>query len=232
MDKIDKNNLHHAYLIEGEREAAKEEIFKLLKTLGIKTEGNADMRLIEVDTFKIEDARNLKSLSGEKGFSEGRKVFIISANSFLHEAQNGMLKLFEEPIPSTHFFLIVPDANTLLKTFLSRFFLIRQKDKKFGESQEAEDFIQMTPIRRIDFIKNLIAEGDDDEEEINLNSTRARALKLLNGVEAALYKKPTEDLPQLVSTFEHIFKVREFLRMPGSSTKSLMESLALVIPSV
>jgi len=30
--------------------------------------------------------------------------------------------------------------------------------------------------------------------------------------------------------FQHFLKVREFLRMPGSSAKNLMESVALIIP--
>src|SRR3989344_4190800 len=98
---LEKNHLHHAYVIEGAREEIVPEVFDLKKSLGIGTAENADVSHISLDSFKIEDARNLKSYATEKSFSKqknGKKIFIISANSFLLEAQNTMLKMFEEPI--------------------------------------------------------------------------------------------------------------------------------------
>src|SRR3989344_4999324 len=97
FDHLSKNSLHHAYLIEGDREKIVPEILEFLKSLGIE-KGNPDFFHIELDSFKIDDARNLKSYATEKGFSMDKKVFLISANSFLLEAQNSLLKLFEEPI--------------------------------------------------------------------------------------------------------------------------------------
>ena len=57
---LDKNNLHHAYLIEGVREEIVPEVLKFVKILGIETEGNPDFFYISTDSIKIEDARNLK----------------------------------------------------------------------------------------------------------------------------------------------------------------------------
>src|SRR3989344_2218828 len=125
LKHLDKNNLHHAYLIEGKREEVLPEILKFVDSLGIDTNANSDFVNISLDSFKIDDARNLKSFGNEKGFSlekNAKKIFIISANNFLLEAQNSLLKMFEEPIENTHFFLVTPDANALLKTFASRFY--------------------------------------------------------------------------------------------------------------
>ena len=44
-----------------------------MKNLKIKTSGNPDFYHISVDSFKIEDARNLKSIEYEKSFSTGKK---------------------------------------------------------------------------------------------------------------------------------------------------------------
>ncbi|MES3032028.1 MAG: hypothetical protein V4699_02170, partial [Patescibacteria group bacterium] len=153
------------------------------------------------------------------------------------------LKMFEEPIQDTHFFLIVPDANSLIKTLVSRFYLIREK----GETEiiDAEKFIKMSLPKRIDFIKELLVEAEEEDDEGNeiiiLDSTRAKALKFLNALELVLHRNLLEDssgltllgVPSgthtvqnpLADCFHHFFKVREFLRMPGSSPKTLMESV-------
>ncbi len=219
-----QGNLHHAYLIEGEREKIVIEILTLLKKLKIKTEANPDFVHLTVDTFKIEDARNLNSFRSDRGFAGGdsKKIFLISANNFLPEAQNTLLKLFEEPIPDTHFFVVVPDSGALLKTFISRFYLI--KGEGVGEGKEAEKFIKMTPSARIDFIKGILEEADEDDPRTD--SARSNALNFLNSLETLMHGKNLKD----ASLFHHIFKVREFLRMPGSSTKMLLESVALRAP--
>jgi len=230
---LDKNNLHHAYLIEGEREKVVPEILKFMKELGVETSGNSDFCHIQLDSFKIEDARNLKSYEIEKGFSSAKRIFVISANNFLLEAQNSLLKMFEEPIENTHFFLIVPDVNSLLKIFVSRFYLIKTATTPSGVG---ENFISMSLKNRIDFIKELLAEPEEDLEEepplggssSKLDSTRSKALKFLNSLESSLHKKVMSK--GTFDTFHQIFKVREFLRQPGSSAKTLMESVALVVP--
>lgn len=214
------------------------EIVEFFNNLGIKTVGNSDFIHISLDSFKIEDARNLKSYGTQKGFSSAKKVFIISANNFLLEAQNSLLKIFEEPIENTHFFLIVPDTNSLLKTFVSRFYLISTKSALTEEIKNAEEFIALSPRDRIDFIKELLIEPEEEDEERNeiavLDSTRSKALKFLNALESVVSKTAFDkNMSRTVldtGYLEHFFKVREFLRMPGSSAKSLMESVALVVP--
>jgi len=255
---LDKNNLHHAYLIEGKHDEVVPEIIDFIKDLGIKTTANSDFIQISLDSFKIEDARNLKSFSMEKSFSSGKKIFIISANNFLLEAQNTLLKMFEEPIENTHFFLIVPDTNSLLKTLISRFYFISARQDLVEETKDAEKFIAMPLRNRIDFIKDLLIESEEEVptkvgiptgvgKDLSLDSTRSKALKFLNALEITLHKEFLKNYERCgfqpvlregssrnnfsETLFEHFFKVREFLRMPGSSIKSLMESVALVIPN-
>ena len=242
LEHLDKNNFHHAYLIEGARDEIVSEILEFLKNLGIETTGNADVSHISLDSFKIDDARNLKSYAGEKGFSLGhsatgeaseKKIFIISTNSFLLEAQNSLLKMFEEPVENTHFFLIIPDASALLKTFISRFYFIPTKSDLTEKIKNAEQFINMSLQKRIDFIKELLMEEEIEKEIISTDSTRAKSLKFLNNLEFVLHKKLISrsilDI-SFIPSFYQIFKVREYLRQPGSSTKTLMESVALVVP--
>ncbi len=236
LKEINKNNLHHAYLLEGDREQVVSEIFKLLESIGLVTVGSPDVSHIVLDSFKIDDARNLKSYALERGYSASKKIFIISTNSFLLEAQNSLLKLFEEPIENTHFFVIVPDANILLPTLLSRFYFISaRQDLAEGKSkdlQEAERFIKMPIYLRLEFVKDLIREVEEDEEnEISTTSARSKSIQFLNSLESFLHHKVSKGTFD-TNLFHHMFKVREFLRQPGSATKTLMESVALMIPVI
>ncbi|MEI7810557.1 MAG: hypothetical protein WCI41_03320 [bacterium] len=230
-DYLDKNNLHHAYLIEGKYEEVSPAIFDFLNEINIDTTGNPDFSEMMFDSFKIDDARNLKSKSSEKGFSNNKKIYIISANNFLLEAQNTLLKMFEEPIPNTHFFLVVPDTDVLLKTLISRFYLIKIERNTEDEEKNAQLFIKMQMKDRISFIKEILTEEDEEEGILNTDTPRSKALIFLNALEIVLHKKMSKTVFD-TSVFEHIFKIREFLRQPGSSAKSLMESVAIVVPNL
>ncbi len=237
---LNKENLHHAYLIEGNSKETLPEMLQFLETLEIKTKGNADFFNLQFDSLKMEDALNLKSLSSEKSFEPGKKIFLISANNFLLEAQNAMLKIFEEPIPHTHFFLIVPDIGSLLGTLISRFQIIEHKIKLLDETKEAEKFLSFSLKERIDYLKEFLIEEDDTEEEDvnskNYDSPRAKSLRFLNALEKVLEEKfiqiyVKENEKKLFSTcMNHILEVRSYLRQPGSSLKTLLESVALIIP--
>lgn len=234
-DHLDQKNLHHAYLIEGEKESVVPEIFGFFENLGIKTVGNPDFIYMAMDSLKVENARNLKAMTGEKQFSEVKKVFVIFANSFPLEAQNSLLKVFEEPAENTHFFLVTPDTGSLIPTLVSRFYFIKRKRINDSIVGEATKFLKMNPHERIDFLKGFIAEikEEDGKENASDKSLRADSLKLLNSIESAIYEKISKDrsvLTNNVSFFEQIFKAREFIRQPGSSVKSLLESVALTMP--
>lgn len=232
-EHLNKDNPHHAYLIEGKREEILPEILDFCESLDIKTSANPDFCNILINNFKIDEALDLRAMSMNKSFSSAKKVFIICANTFSIDAENVLLKMFEEPIENTLFFLITPDANALLKTLVSRFYFISTKQNLAKEMKDAEKFIAMPLKNRIDFIKELLAEpeGEDIEEVISLDSVRSKALNFLNALELVLHRGFLKNSAE-VNYFSHFFKVREFLRMPGSSTKTLMESIAIVIPNL
>lgn len=239
LSHLDKNSLHHAYLIEGAREEVLPELFSFFQSLDIKISGNPDFCHIVLDSFKIEEAFDLRSMSSSKSFSGSKKIFVLCANTLTLDAQNVLLKIFEEPAEDTHFFLITPDRNILLQTLVSRFYTISSRKPKEQDKEPAREFIKMPLAKRIDFIKTLLEEEEGEEEEaLSQDSARARALKFLNTLESTVHAdfisrfsdNPGVISKDLVKCTEHIFRVREFIRMPGSSIKTLMESVALVIP--
>ena len=231
---FDKNNLHHAYLIEGEKEIILPELFNYIEKLDVKTNANPDFCHLVIDNFKTDEALDLRSMGSQKAFSSGKKIFVLCINRFSIDAQNILLKLFEEPIENTHFFVITPNVDSLLKTFVSRFFLIKTKNNSEEEIKNAKLFISMPLKDRIDFIKEkilLITKEDDDEENVvsvSKDSNQSRALKFLDTLEQVLSQKKLAE----ISFFDQIFKAREFLRQPGSSAKMLLESVAISIPNL
>lgn len=228
---LDKNNLHHAYLIEGDKGALLSELFIFFENSGIDTKANPDFYHLEIDSFKMEHAKRLKSMTNERMYSDtegAKRIFVISTNNFLLEAQNSLLKVFEEPIANTHFFILVPSLDIFLPTITSRFYLIKNNSPKNISLKEIESFIKLSKSARIEYLKEFLKE---DEEEEEMMSVRSKTMHFVDDLELFLhskYKLPKDTF--LVNIFEQIFKVRKYLRQPGSSTKSLIESIALSIP--
>ena len=238
LQHLDKNNLHHAYLIEGIENEILPELFKYFENLGIKIFNNPDFYHTSIDFLKIKEALDLRAMGNEKGFNSDKKIFIININRFSPDAQGVLLKMFEEPIENTHFFIITPDVNVLTKTLISRFYLIKSQNFSL-ELTEAQKFISLNLRDRIDFIKEFInaEKNEEDDDEVGTtepNSIKTKVFSFLNALECVLHQKflLREIKNNKVDFFEQIFKVREYLRMQSSPTKTLLESVALSIPKL
>ena len=79
---FDKNNLHHAYLIEGARNEIIPEIVALAESFGIDTNANSDFSHMHFDSVGIDDARDLKALSSEKGY-QNKRIFITTKTNYV-----------------------------------------------------------------------------------------------------------------------------------------------------
>ncbi len=153
-------NLHHAYFLIGEVEAVfKELILFLESSVGIQTVGNPDFWIGKFDNLTIEDARIIRESSERKDFSGNRKIFIIQTDFISQEAQNSLLKVFEEPTSGTHFFIISPQ-DVILPTLRSRMQLIEFKSSKVKKS---ESILSLNLKDRLSKVKE-ITDGISDEE--------------------------------------------------------------------
>ncbi|MFM7088721.1 MAG: hypothetical protein ACKOW9_04295 [Candidatus Paceibacterota bacterium] len=226
MEGIHKDNLHHAYLLLGSREDNITRILGLIGELSGGISNNPDFLKIEVDTFRIADARTLKAFTAEKSFTENaRKFIVLSARHFLEEAQNTLLKVFEEPSPGIHFFILAENTQGILPTLLSRMYTVGVPAKRTTHAQE---FLAMDLAMRFEYIKGILTETDEDD--LVSDSPRTKALNLLNDLEETLYVRFLDGASIEPGVFGHIFKVRENLRQSGSAPKMLIESVALAIP--
>ncbi len=225
LKKTDK--LHHAYCIVGEREEVTSGLLELFeKELKIETPGNPDFWRGEFDSLSIDDARQIAEVQNKKAYAVGgKKIFLIIANKINREAQNALLKIFEEPTPDTHFFLVMPSSEGLLPTLKSRLFIIQSESENKWEA-EAKMFLSATKPKRLVLVKKMTEEISDEKK------TKADAISFLNAVESVLKEKIGKLKSDDVKVFEELIKFRSYLGDQSPSVKMLLEHLALILPRV
>lgn len=78
-----------------------------------------------IRSLRMENMRELKSLSGTASHGQGKRVAIFQGMSQTREeALNSLLKTLEEPAPHTMFVLLTPQRQQLLSTLVSRSFCL------------------------------------------------------------------------------------------------------------
>jgi len=182
---------HHAYLIEGKNK--KEALLKLLEKSGFKIKGNPDFYILETETFKIDQAREIESFQSRKNLSGDRQIILLSFDFITREAQNALLKTLEEPSLNTHFFILAPKEEMLLPTIISRVEKLEINSVDIVDLKEVKKFLRSTVSERIkmvdkiikskdktlakNFIDNLVIEFRKENKKIN--SEQANYLKSL-----------------------------------------------------
>ncbi len=202
--------MHHALLFLGVQEETDALIQKFFLDLGVKVLGNPDVSVLVLDVFSVEDARTLGERSLGKAFG-GKKFFVIKAQKFTPEAQNALLKIFEDPTPNTHFLLTARESNIFLPTILSR---VRIERAEGGSevSNEAEKFLKKGLKQRIDFAKKFADEKEErgsgalseflDSLIITLRSKEVSANILKQVLDLRVYSRDSSAMPRLI--LEHL----------------------------
>lgn len=210
-------NLHHAYFLVGDKVNILKELISFVEgSLNFKTSGNPDFWIGQFDNLSIDDAREISQNSERKDFAGNKKVFIIQTDFISQEAQNSLLKVFEEPTPGTHFFIISPQ-DMLLPTLRSRMQVI--SNGQFLETSSVS-ILKMNIKERLVKVKE-ITDGISDDE-----NTKQDAISLLNTIEMELYKKGVEQNSEGLKICE---QTRASLYDRGAPIKIILENLLLNI---
>lgn len=219
--------LHHAHIIEGEYDAVAPLLVSALERhLNIPAKGNPDLMNRFYETLGIDEARELKDAQTRAGFDGARKIFIIGAESFTHQAQNALLKTFEEPTLGTHFFIILPRAEMLIPTLLSRVLVVTGNVVSTDDAREsAEKFLDATLEGRFAMAKKMA------EKKAGETVDRELFRHMLDHIERILYTRTAGKRDDATANiFREIFQAKTYLSNPGSSPKMLLEHIAMVIP--
>ena len=208
-----KTLTHHAYFFVG---AKVHEIIDFLEGHHkVKIKGNPDFSHEKFETFTIDDSRALKELHSSKSFSaDSKRIFVIEFFNITPEAQNALLKIFEEPHENTHFFLIAPSAHILLPTLRSRLFHVDGEIVEI-DTAEAKKFLKLSAKDKVAWVDSLAEEVSDEK------ATKADVHKFFTELEVELHAKGEYE------KLKAVLKARDYLGDRSSSVKQLLEWVAL-----
>ena len=187
--------------------------------------GNPDFWVFSSETFGIDESRDLKERSAEKSFGN-KKIIVITFNTITHEAQGALLKLFEEPVANTHFFILTRSAESFLPTLRSRLAITKVAREELRNT--AQDFLKLDfPDRQKEM--TLVVDSYKDEK-IN----KEEIFDFLNGLEEALYKEMVNSSKdeELVKSLGTLLIMRKDLESRSPSVKMILENLALSLPRI
>jgi hypothetical protein len=210
---FDKNTLHHAYFIEGEKTSALASLEAFLKdAFGISRQGHPDVHYSEYDSFGIDESRSLQEMQSMRPVMGDKKIFILVTGAITSEAQNSLLKVFEEPTPGTHFFVIASSARLLLPTLKSRMVVVRHESAPNDMGQAgAQAFMEMSYKDRLAFVATMIEEKDKT---------------IVEGFLAALIQEL--HIMGKMKAVREIMPMMGYLKDRASSLKLILERVALL----
>lgn len=219
-------NLYHTYIIEGENTDVAQSLIEELESRGDVQKQSPDFLYQVYDSFTVGDSVKIKEWHSERGLNGKKRICIISTKFINHDAEQTLLKILEEPGSSTHFFIVLPNASVLLETIKSRAHILKI-EKNNIDTKYSENFIKVSIPERLKIIEEIIEKNKDNE---NSGGLRHEAISLINDIEKIIYKKWKLDKNTNLSfILEELSKSREYLSIPGSSVKMILENIAIVI---
>lgn len=211
--------IHHAHLLIGAPEETESYLNLLLESLGVDIPNNPDFFAFRMETFGIDDARELTSLSARKAViprlrsgQSGKKIFFVSPARLTLEAQNALLKTFEDPFPDTHFFLAVREEALILSTLRSRMQVVHVPRRSASGYEEAKKFLDLPVKDRLLFAKEF--------------ALQEKSLPVFLDDLLSLLKRRNEG-PELLGD---VYNARRFVHDPAVLPRLIIEHLSLVLP--
>ncbi|MEK7581237.1 MAG: hypothetical protein AAB512_03055 [Patescibacteria group bacterium] len=147
-----------SYLILTSLKSFDKELNSLLTSLGIQSKNDLDTKLIEPqkNSISIAQIREINKDIYQKPVILPLKVIIIKqADLLTPEAQNALLKIYEEPPTHAIIILLATDTRHLLQTLLSRAVIIKNPNDEARE--KVSSFLETSPIeslRELEGIQN------------------------------------------------------------------------------
>lgn len=212
--------LSHAIIITGNRIKNLELFKEFLTNNSIEIQANPDISIFNDEQLLMDDAMQLVATLTSQKVSE-KRFCIISCDRIAVDVQNRLLKTIEEPQDGTYIIVIVPNADRLLPTVLSRCQVI-SGDYERGDSRlDVSEFLKKNIADRFQFIESWTKNKKDED-----NVSKTEVIHFIDALEKNLWQKGNQN-EQL---FTDIRKVREYAHIRGSSHRILLDFLAMIAP--
>lgn len=233
------NPSHHAFLVLGDRTRNYEELSLLARS------GAMADKLLSVDIWSrayesvgIDDAREIKEIQNTKPIGAVRMV-LISFLSMQGEAQNSLLKLFEEPSSQTIFIICAESSEIFLPTLLSRFYIIDSRGGRMfsapvsvsGPNLASRPSLN-SPFSVAKFLSGTVQERLNLIEPLVKDKDKTRTGNFLNDLELTLHQSMNSSTNKdMTAIFEAILSARRFLRSRSPSIKMILDNLCVIAPA-
>lgn len=197
--------MHHAQLIVGSFDWAQSILPEAFRTEA------PDVRHYRGARMSIDDVRALSYEAHLTPLREDMRTFVLAYAGLTHEAQNALLKLFEEPPKTAQFYIIIDREELLLPTVRSRLSLIVREDVAVLNDTYEHFFSGSIPLR-LSIIADRMAKKDE-----------VWARMMIQAIEENAYRN--KNIPVLQS----LDALRPLYDMPGASRKMILEHVALML---
>jgi hypothetical protein len=212
---------HHAYFIHAFNDSVKHLKEYLKEKFHINHEQNPDVYHEKFDVLGIDHSRMIKEKHSSKSFaSAGKRIYIIETTNITNEAQNALLKVFEEPNADTHFFLVMPSISTLLPTLVSRLQIVETDSSDSIQLSEAEKFLKLSKKDKVTYVDELAKDLSDEK------ISKGEVVDFLNSLESVLYSRGLEKNAEGIKA---ILTARDYINDRSPSVKQLLEFVALSV---
>ncbi len=219
-----------SFLIEAQHEAGTKRALEYISAeLGLSAEHNPDVSVLSFAVLTAEDARTVVAHASQGGLS-GQRALVVACERIFHEAQNALLKLFEEPPEGFTLFLVVPSRSILLPTMLSRLAVLDAPASGFQVGKLAEHFLKAGKAEREKIITKLLTQTKSDSDEIK-QQARTDAVALLGGIIMFVHKEwERTKSAELRMLLGELVELHPLLRGRSAPYKLIFEHLLVTVP--
>lgn len=211
---------HHAYLIENSTSLFDAYVDAIANEQRVEAH-SADFFTQKYESFGIDEARELIARASLKKLG-ARSLFCIGISSITTEAQQALLKLFEEPQQGLVFFVLTP-PGLFIPTLRSRFVSYAVAISEKTVATEAKKFLSSSYKDRSAMAAEMLEDDDEDSKE--------KVRDLLNGIESLLAPKLSAST-EIRQSLEDIAKFRSYVNDRAPSLKMILEHFALTLPTL
>lgn len=199
--------MHHAILMTGQRAEALARIPEDDRTF------SADALLYEFDRLGVDDVRRLKHEAVLSPVTRAYRSFVVAFDTATNEAQNAMLKLLEEPVATTRFYIVVPREDVLLATVRSRLMFVPSTHAVTTTTGVFAAFLATPYAERL--VEVAARTKEKDAAWIGTLLAEAESWADTHANRAAM---------------DDLIRIRQHIDRSGASKKMLLEELALTLP--
>lgn len=246
---------HHAFFVTGDiEEGIKSALAYGERVLTLSGVNNPDIIILRHSLFSVEEARKVYDITHRMSVRGSMRLIILSATRLFHEAQNALLKVFEEPPEGTCLVLVVHSQGNIIPTLRSRLLELPHFEDHIQHPMsdvysggDVQAFLAAGKEERVKIVAKILERAKSDKQE-EKQAARAQALRFAENLMRVVYttrtsirdssSKPHEsnaqrlhvhELDAFLSDLDHFIPI---LHERSAPLKLIFEHLLLTIPKV